>query len=253
MPVPTQTADSIRPDTLRVLITGYGPFREFKVNPSWLAVKPLHNTTVYTSGDSPRPIHITALEVSTTYETVLSITPGFHARPPVLPISKDPAFAAVSPPSDGYDFVLHVGVASRGDSIRLEQLGRKYGYDQDDAEGKYCPIAKDGDGPDSPPIRGFGIGYEGFLEELHTPVDCEKLLEHLRATGIKEVVPSLNAGLYLCEFINYCSLAEARRAASRQGKSSPVLFIHIPPVDQPLSTEHCSEALRSTISWVCSQ
>ncbi|KAF9813019.1 hypothetical protein IEO21_05805 [Rhodonia placenta] len=231
MPVP---ADAVDPNALRVLVTGYGPFRTFKVNPSWLAVKPLHNTTAYTSGPVPRPVHITSLEVPTLYDAVLSLVPGLHARPPVVPAPKDPAFAVAPPPADGYDFILHVGVMSRaGNPIRLEQLGHKYGYDQDDADGKFCPVVHKGD----PPVRGFGNGYEDSPEELLTPIDCPALLEHIRSTGQEHIALSLDAGRYLCDFINYCSLAESKRTATHAKKSTPVLFIHIPPVNEPLSTK----------------
>ncbi|KAH9935449.1 uncharacterized protein B0H18DRAFT_1114192 [Fomitopsis serialis] len=222
MPVPAETVHAVDPQALRVLVTGYGPFRSFKVNPSWLAVKPLHNTTLRTADD--KPIHVTSLE--------------------------DPAMAIAPPPLDGYDFILHIGVMGRsGNPIKLEQRGRKYGYDQDDAEGNMCEIVEEAEGK---PKRGFGEGYEEFPQELFTPIDCEKLEEHLKAGGV-DVALSVDAGLYLCEFINYCSLAESKRTAATAEKSTPVLFIHIPPVGEPLSTEEVTDALRKTISWVCSQ
>ncbi|TFY65191.1 hypothetical protein EVJ58_g2125 [Rhodofomes roseus] len=136
MPVPAETIHDVDPQALRVLVTGYGPFRSFKVNPSWLAVKPLHNTTVRTADD--RPIHITSLEIPTLYQSVLALAPSLHARPPVVPAPKDPAMAVAPPPPDGYDFILHVGVMSKsGNPIKLEQRGRKFGYDQDDAGGQH--------------------------------------------------------------------------------------------------------------------
>jgi len=252
MPVPAETVRAVDPQALRVLVTGYGPFRSFKVNPSWLAVKPLHNTTLRTTDD--KPIHITSLEVPTLYQSVLALAPSIHARPPVVPAPRDPAMAVAAPPLDGYDFILHIGVMSRsGNPIKLEQRGRKYGYDQDDAEGNMCEIVKEAEGAKGKPMRGFGKGYEGFPEELFTPINCEKLVEHLKAGGMDQVALSVDAGLYLCEFINYCSLAESKRTAATAEKSTPVLFIHIPPVGQPLSTEEVTDTLRKTISWVCSQ
>ncbi|CCM00398.1 uncharacterized protein FIBRA_02428 [Fibroporia radiculosa] len=250
MTVPSRSTDTVDPTALRVLITGYGPFAGFPINPSWLAVKPLHNTITQTLGDTPRDIHITSLEIATSYETVLTATPSFHARPPVVSQPKDTAFAVLPPPSDGYDLVIHVGVAGRSGHIRMEQLGRKYGYDKEDAFGQYAPVVvTEGDKP----VRGFGTDYKEFPEELYTHVNCTKLVDHLQGTGFKYVVPSLNAGLYLCEFINYCSLAESKRTAARGEKYSKVLFIHVPPVGAPYTTEEVTEILRSTISWICSQ
>jgi hypothetical protein len=78
-----------------------------KENPSWLAGNPLHNAVISpesltgpvtiegkaitledSSGDS-RPIHITAIQVPMTYETVADIVPDLHARPPVLPSDEE--------------------------------------------------------------------------------------------------------------------------------------------------------------------
>lgn len=260
------------PAPLYVLVTGYGPFATFEANPSWLAVEPLHNTTLRTPGPSARPIHITALEVPVTYTDVLSLTPGFHSRPPVLPLP--PKHTIVH----GFDFVLHVGVAGPG-PMRAEKRGRKVGYDKPDAEGRLCaaiPTGQDGDGgaqdaaPSTgvlhrlarsltaylkSPTRGFGKGYEDFPDELYTEVDTEGLIQYLKETGFTQIVPSTDAGLYLCEFINYCSLAEAKRATPKHEseKATPTLFLHCPPVDQPLSTQEVTAVLQEVVSWICSQ
>ncbi|KZT11054.1 peptidase C15, pyroglutamyl peptidase I-like protein [Laetiporus sulphureus 93-53] len=143
----SQTTAPIDPSALRVLVTGFGPFGPITVNPSWLAVKPLHNTTVHTLGAFPKPIHITSLEVATSYATVLSLVHPPSARTSI---------------SGGYDFILHVGVANPG-NMRTELCGRKHGGQ-----------------------------------------------------------PAL-------------------------------LFLHIPPIGEPLSTEEATEALRRIVSWVCGQ
>ena len=70
----------------------------------------------------------------------------------------------------------------------------------------------------------------------------------------------MDAGHYLCDFIFYCSLAEAKRYVTPQEnlkelntpiRSTPVLFMHCPPVDQPLSTEQVTDAIQRVILWVC--
>ncbi|KIL55851.1 hypothetical protein M378DRAFT_173237, partial [Amanita muscaria Koide BX008] len=92
--------ETIPEGAFRILVTGFGPFGEFKVNPSWLAVKPLHDTNSLSRVDEHdkavplgRPIHVTTLEVPTEYEYVLNTVPGFHARPPVLPLDN-----SIAPP-----------------------------------------------------------------------------------------------------------------------------------------------------------
>ncbi|KAI0949508.1 hypothetical protein AcW1_009099 [Taiwanofungus camphoratus] len=319
--LPSQPLDSIDPNAIRVLLTGFGPFYKFKENPSWLAVKPLHNAVLYTEpplepiapndqifvSDSmdedlpeppqPHPIHITALEIPVSYQAVLNVVPDLHARPPVLPYPNDPAFAIPPPPINGYDFMFHIGVAGRG-PLRMEKLGHKNGYRMKDVDGLYAPIVhlpKDRDsveaaevermelflglvssnsGPgqsgseggndnvDIPPNRGFGKGYENFPEEIHTEIDVAKVCNYLKENGIEQVYSSMDAGHYLCDFMFYCSLAEAKRIASRQEKfkergtptkSTPVLFMHCPPVDQPLSTAEVTDAIKRVVLWVCSR
>lgn len=70
----------------------------------------------------------------------------------------------------------------------------------------------------------------------------------------------MDAGHYLCDFMFYCSLSEAKRAIGKQEKdkgtppkTTPVLFMHCPPVGQPLSTHEVSEAIRKVTLWVCAK
>lgn len=156
-----------------------------------------------------REIRITTLCVPVTYEDVLSTVPGLHARPPVLP----PIENASPPPPSGYDLVLHVGVAGRG-PLRIERIGHKFGYNMKDANGCHAPIVRvagdeasrrpsvpspaermerarlgyEIEGPidgGEPPKRGFGKGYELFPEEIYTDVDVEKLVHHLKKSGVE--------------------------------------------------------------------
>lgn len=154
------------------------------MNPSWLAVKPLHNTVIYAEvqpqpppepsphhmpplGPSSRPfpppppepvepvddqmhedptpivqqIHFTTLLIPVSYAAVLAITPGLHARPPVLPFPDDPAFAATHLPPNGFDFIFHTGCVGRG-PLRIEKNAHKLNYRMKDAEGQYAPIVQ---------------------------------------------------------------------------------------------------------------
>ncbi|KAH7927123.1 peptidase C15, pyroglutamyl peptidase I-like protein [Leucogyrophana mollusca] len=287
---------------LNVLVTGFGPFSRYAVNPSWLAVKPLHNTVLNidvlatpimidnhvvmaepeSPSTRPRQIHITAIEIPVVYEDVLAIVPGLHARPPVLPISDDPEYSSISTPHDGFDLIFHVGVAGRG-PLRMERVGHKFGYNMKDAKGCQAPIVRREDtnrvpsepseaermememarlanyGMDppnvvdsgEPPKRGFGKGYETYPEEIYTDIDVEKLVQYLKMSGVEQIYSSLDAGHYLCDFIYYCSLAEAKRASAKSDKSSKILFLHCPPVNQPLSTEEVTEAIKRSVIWLC--
>jgi len=208
------------------------PFSRYAANPSWLAAKPLHNTALtvdvaiepilpddHLPGASPiatREIHITALQIPVTYEAVLSIIPGLHARPPVLPPSSDPFLPTATPPPEGYDLFFHVGVIGRG-SLRMEHGAHKFGYNMKDSAGTLAPIVRVSreennqppeaqrmefvrlrdytiespvDGNDMPK-RGFGKGYESFPEEISTDIDVEKLVHHLKKCGVEVSSSSL--------------------------------------------------------------
>jgi len=63
----------------------------------------------------------------------------------------------------------------------------------------------------------------------------------------------MDAGHYLCDFIYYCSLAEAKRIEKPNEKRTQVLFLHCPPVNQPLSTEDVTDAIKRIIVWTCGE
>ncbi|TFK44623.1 hypothetical protein BDQ12DRAFT_641443 [Crucibulum laeve] len=288
--------DPANENAFRVLLTGFGPFSHYEQNPSWLAVKPLHNILLSTDSSEPiilddqvvlsdsvvakgRPIHISVLEIPVTYDAVLDIVPGLHARPPLLPQTAD---QFPLPPDSGYDFIFHIGVAGRG-PLRMERLGHKLGYHMKDATGKLASvvrsspkdfsrrpdemldaenieggrlgidIAESGGDAIVRPTRGFGQAYENFPDEITTEIDVTRLVHDLKRSGVEQIYSSMDAGHYLCDFIYYCSLAEAKRSAKpyEKRRNTQVLFLHCPPVNQPLSTEEVTEAIKRIIAWVC--
>ncbi|KXN90907.1 hypothetical protein AN958_02689 [Leucoagaricus sp. SymC.cos] len=150
--------DFAKPDLFRVLVTGFGPYGQWNVNPSWLAAKPLNNVILYTDPANhsraplpddkppppldekllaPRPIHISTLEIPATYQAILNSVPGLHLRPPVLP--EDLEDLKLKPPENGYDFMFHIGLAGRG-PLRLERCGHKLGYNMKDATESYASV-----------------------------------------------------------------------------------------------------------------
>lgn len=184
------------------------------MNPSWLAVRKLHNTILYTQSPAiavtlhnqtvgeppaaPRQIHITTLEIPTSYDAVLTQVPGIHKRPPVLPTPSDHAFAIPAPPEKGYNFIMHVGVAPKG-PLHLESKAHKSGYFKPDVDGKYAPEIPSASVPGNgytkvsknveevthlTSQRGFAEGYEEFPEELYTKIAVEQLLQHLQESGV---------------------------------------------------------------------
>lgn len=119
---------------LRVLLTGFGPSPQFEVNPSWLAVQPLHDTVIPATDDQidcadgpyrPRSIHITALQLPVSYSGVLDIIPTLHTHPPKPP--DEPTSPIGENEQPAYDFIFHIGVCGRG-WLRLERQAHKTGY-----------------------------------------------------------------------------------------------------------------------------
>jgi pyroglutamyl-peptidase len=229
-------------------------------NPSWLAVKDLHNSILYVDPPAepiavegevamrppppsypprpplppsrapigpdvdmdpasdpipieidrdPRQIHITAHKVPVIYQTVLDDVPLIHTRPPSLHHTSE-VIPQIPPPENGYDFVLHVGVAGRG-PLRVERRGHKLGYLMKDINGELPPIVAKAELTDQEkveqamaqrhraannleekesrsvaevPSRGFGIGYEKMPAELETDIDVPKLIRYLKEVGI---------------------------------------------------------------------
>ncbi|KAF8584822.1 peptidase C15, pyroglutamyl peptidase I-like protein [Ramaria rubella] len=243
--------------SFHVLVTGYGPFSRVPDNPSWRAVKPLHNALIHTDSAI---IHVTTVgPIKVTYPAVLSLIPGLHARPPRLPapdcLDAPILEPIITPPPEGYDFVFHLG-AGRNGALSLEQLGHKLGYRNPGVDGKKAPVIAM-----EAPVRGFAEGYERFPEELQTEVDVQGVMEHLKQQGETRVVSSTDAGHYLCDFICYGSLAESQRplfypppeGENKETKRSKSLFMHVPYDEhQPHSFEEkMTEAVRQIIAWVC--
>jgi len=177
--------------------------------------------------------------------------------------------------------MFHIGVAGRG-PLRMERQGHKFGYQMKDAKGNYAPLVRPhnshshaSDEPSAAeimererlgldmvestadtsirPTRGFGAGYENLSEEITTDIDVTRLVHDLRRSGIEQIYSSMDAGHYLCDYIYYCSLAEAKRLSKPydKRKTAQVLFLHCPPVGQPLTTDEVTDAIKRIIVWVC--
>ncbi|BGP25664.1 pyroglutamyl-peptidase [Rhodotorula toruloides] len=237
MPPLGQVGDTQRP--FRVHITGFGPFRDVTINPSWEAVQPLNNTTLESEplpdghassiAASPRkpsrPIHFSTSFLPVEYDPVTRLAPALQD-----------ARTSEGPP----DLIVHVGVSGQDRQIRLEHRARKFGYDSTDATDKLAYAAADG-------RRGFvGETWRDSPEELRTRVDGAKVVERLKAAGFEHISLSDDAGLYLCEYSFYASMATAKRR--RPDNPMPVQFIHIPPEGKPYTIEELTAAIR-LIVW----
>lgn len=119
---------------------------------------------------------------------------------------------------------VHVGVASPYSVIKLEKYGRNTGYRGPDIYGraprtKMCVPG----GQECIPTR---FNVEGICETLSRR-QCDVIFE-----------TSHDAGRYLCDFIYYTSL--------HHGKC-PVVFVHVPELNNPYTAEQLGTALKHLI------
>ncbi|TFY60526.1 hypothetical protein EVG20_g7387 [Dentipellis fragilis] len=288
---PGSNPQPVPDDSLRVLLTGYGPFFRYRENASWLAVRSLNNTYLkldtshspdsmveddtlipnYTNGHGQtctQLIHITSLQLPLTYQAILDIVPGFHTRPPTLPPSGGPRQSPCRTSSSRLrlryrmkdttgehapvvDYLPDASTAAGHEASQAEMLENVQLLGSPRLPSSMGEPTNPADVTVEVPVRGFGKGYEGFADDFYTAIDVERLVHDLKHLGIEHVYSSLDAGHYVCDFTYYCSLAEAKRTATKhdKGKHTKVLFMHCPPVDQPFSIAEVTEAVQKIIIW----
>ncbi|GAA5966348.1 hypothetical protein JCM21900_005139 [Sporobolomyces salmonicolor] len=220
-----------------VHLTGFGPFRNYTINPSWEAVRPLNETLLSappaplngaTSLDPPsesasshRPIRLTASLLPVKYTSALSMVPALHAR-------TKPDFCP--------DLIIHVGVGLEG-AVRLEQSARKVGYEKPDADGEMARVDEE-----TGRKGHVGVELKELAAELRTRIDGQRVVNWVREKGLEHVELSEDAGLYLCEFTYFASLVSALR--QNPSHPLPVQFIHVPPTESPYSIEQLTRAIQ---------
>ena len=239
------------PREVTVLVTGFGPFKSFTTNPSWLIASSLPailqpqalSPKAASNSQTPIPNYVIRLivhpsPVRVAYATASTLIPN-------LIQSHDP------------DYVVHIGMAGGRDHYTLETIAHRDNYkmkDVDDRDGwrEGEHLWKKEEIPDY-----LRIGWEesdvlsrwereldavedalGLIDD--TPPGTPNILSALNARRKKSVVRlSRDAGRYLCEFVFMQSLSkkylEARRheqdgkpydvTDTREGK---VAFLHVP-------------------------
>ncbi len=191
-----------------VLVTGFGPFGSHKVNASWVAVQRMlkvHEERRQANENS-HYFKLEAREVPVSYAYVTeNLGKIYEETSPAL--------------------CVHVGVSPYA-YVKMERIGRNFGYFSPDVEGKVPP-------------NGF-CKDNGDLE-LETLIDLDSVCEELAATDTMGVKIGISdyAGQYLCDFIYYSSL--------HLGKC-PVVFVHVPPLDDPYNSEQLGFALLQLVN-----
>ena len=197
-----------------VLVTGFGPFHQHKVNASWVAVQEMKKLGIKHGNED---VSLEIREIPVVYEVVSKTVPKLweELRPRLC---------------------VHVGV-SPYDQVRLERIGKNLTYVHPDVSGKTPPngACVDG-GPEC--IR---CVFDDEVERI-----CEVVTEKTTSQCGERVTvtESRDAGRYLCDFIYYTSL--------RLG-SGPSVFVHVPPLGSPYSREQLAVALKNIIEALLCQ
>lgn len=153
----------------KVIVTGFGPFRDHKVNASWVAVKTMKDT-----GGLGEDIDLEIIQIDVDYAFVDSEIPKIWKKKPKL--------------------MIHVGVSGRATAITLEECARNGLYQTADIKGK-CPK--------------HNICKKSGQECIESTINMEGVVEKVKAVDPElAVTTSRDAGRYLCEYIYYSSLAK---------------------------------------------
>lgn len=121
------------------------------------------------------------------------------------------------------DVVVHVGV-SPSRVVKLEKYGCNIGYNSPDINFT-APVG--------------GCVRAGGPDIIESPLDLDRVRRQvLFKQGDVKIELSFNAGQYLCDYIYYTSLYLNK---------GPVLFVHVPSLDEPYSQPQLTETIRNII------
>lgn len=221
------------PKVVTVLVTGFGPFKSFTTNPSYLIARSLPEY-LYPEPKSfaiDAPAHFAGLAATrpilTTLPIIRLIVHPEQIRVAYATVAKvAPELIAKHDP----DYIMHIGMAAGRDFFTLETLARRDGYkikDVDEKEGLTVGELKWRE-LDLPETIWTGWDENDVLarwrgDVARTCPEDEKAVVRL----------SRDAGKFLCEFILYNSLAHRAmelphgdiELERRNGKAA---FLHVP-------------------------
>ncbi|KAL3287454.1 hypothetical protein HHI36_001925 [Cryptolaemus montrouzieri] len=128
--------------------------------------------------------------------------------------------------------VVHVGVSSLARAITIEKMANKSGYEKLDCYGKKHPT-----GNACPPDFGDDC--------IPTTINVKDICEFLNNKNeVIKFSTSENAGRFLCEYIYYISLRKDRRRS---------IFIHVPPLDTPYTSQQLCDGILQIIECALKQ
>ncbi|KAJ1983437.1 hypothetical protein H4R34_001271 [Dimargaris verticillata] len=265
-----------------ILVTGFEPFGtpRPKTNASWEAARLLSDQRIAVPnpadpGGAPQClVHLHTLQLPVEYDAVLARVPPLYHQSSNLK-------------GQTFDFIIHVG-QTNPQQLTVEQCARRSGYTKKDNVEQViahheCPnslLAHFGLPTQAMP--------SAFTPTIDVPKLVTWLQQRHQHDHSLLAQPATDAGLYLCEFTYYvsmcCSWAMSQQSTastsagdnacplppqqcSQRGpdlvasntpldccpkaqQASRVLFIHVPPENQPLTAQQSSQVIRDTVVWL---
>jgi len=227
-------------NTIRVLISGFGPFRDHTVNASWEAVKIInpddiillsrHGRDMSSTADdfmaNQPTIQITFCELEVVYNTIHQVIPDLWEKyKPHL--------------------VVHVGVSGIAKAITLEQNAHNSGYCSPDIK-EVLPRQNQCVAGGCERLES-GLNMTNAMRKVNTVVATYGTRGGLRSSvsGYPSIPNTIRAevsndpGRFLCDFIYYRSLSIDKDRTA---------FIHVPPLGKPYNANELALAISLCIS-----
>lgn len=230
MPVPKSASKNQK--AISVYVTGFGPFRNVQVNPSYEIVSRLANTTL----------------TFTTPNATYNVT--FIVYPEPVPVIYRTVASTVTQIWDagGFDYMIHVGQGHNG-PYELETCASEFGYRKLDNNGENPENEK---GLDTASVKGQDLRSGAYGQLFETGLDVDWIVDFVRKGDVRngtkgetaEMDRSDNAGLFLCEYIYSRSLMEAKKRGLEKAK---VLFMHVCADGKPYSIETGVQVLKRVV------
>ena len=198
--------------SVRFIVTGFGPFRDTRYNPTTAIAEQLVQFLLARGEDA-----IAASTLSMVVEVSVEA-----ARQQVDAIFEE-IWCANDKDNESHPstvILLHLGVNNGGQTFQLES------HAYNDADFRI------------PDERGYQPKHEPIIEEialgepLRTNIDIPPLVHELNRSSCKygkitEVICSSDAGRYVCNYIYYYSLSKCRGVS--RFPSVRCMFLHVPP------------------------
>jgi len=187
-----------------VLITGFGPFGTHTVNASWVAVQTMVKLFEELRLRNGEPVG--------SYKLATREVPVSYS---FVESNLERIYDETSP-----ILCIHVGVSPYS-IVKIEKFGKNFGYFGPDVDGK---------------VPCNGICKEKGPMAIESSINLKQVCEKLADKDIKGVKVGISedAGRYLCDFIYYNSLHLGR---------CPVVFVHVPPLNDPYSSDQLGQTL----------